>query len=144
MTEPNMEPTQTGKKVAKFEIGKILAIVIGVVVIAGVASAFLSTSYFKGTFPDPYDCRCGDGVQCSSEQCDDGNKDNNDSCNNQCEAQFPICHYSQSGSYNVLWIDDSAVDGEGANDHSAHVEDILDITDVDGDGDEDDCNLAAL
>lgn len=36
------------QKVVKFEIGKVLAIVITVAIVAGIASAFLSSDYYKG------------------------------------------------------------------------------------------------
>lgn len=40
---------QNQQNVAKSQIGKILAVVIAVVVIAGVAGYFLQSTYFKGT-----------------------------------------------------------------------------------------------
>jgi hypothetical protein len=45
MNEQNQMPTQ---KMAKSHIGKILAIVIAVVVVAGIASYLLQSNYFKG------------------------------------------------------------------------------------------------
>ncbi|MFC1599844.1 hypothetical protein ACFL3T_02335 [Patescibacteria group bacterium] len=44
---PNME-----QKTVKFEIGKVLAVVIAVAVIAGVASVFLTSNYFQGNLYD--------------------------------------------------------------------------------------------
>ncbi|MFC1811056.1 DUF4215 domain-containing protein [Patescibacteria group bacterium] len=146
MDENKNIPQEAGQKVVKSQIGKILAIVVAVVVVAGVASVFLQSSYYKGLTCGTRSI-CGDGIVCvtAGEQCDDGNNNNNDLCNNQCEVQFPICHYNQSGAYNILWVDDKAVDGLGGSDHSAHVNDIIPISDVDNDGDfdGDDCNLAA-
>lgn len=139
------EESSSSQKVVKSQIGKILAIVIAVVVVAGIAGYLLQTSYFKGTICGTREV-CGNGVVCpQTEECDDGNNNQNDACNNQCEEQFPICHYNSSGSYNVLWVDEHAVDGLGGNDHSAHVNDIIPIADMDNDGDydEDDCFLAA-
>ena len=144
MDENTNVPQEVGQKVVKSQIGKIVAIVVAVVVVAGVAGYFLQSTYFKGDLCGTRTI-CGNGITCGDEQCDDGNKNNNDLCSNQCIEQFPICHWNHSGSYNVLWVDDSAIDGEGANDHSHHVNDIIPITDMDGDGDydEDDCHLAA-
>ena len=86
---------------------------------------------------------CGNGVVDPGEQCDDGNNNQNDFCTNQCENQTPICHAtgSHSNPYNFLWVDDSAIDGQGSNDHTHHPGDIIPITDVNQDGtiDEDDC-----
>jgi len=87
---------------------------------------------------------CGNGIVEVGEQCDDGNNNNNDTCSNQCDNQTPICHATSSEThpYNFLWVDDSAIDGVGANDHTSHEDDIIPITDLNGDGeiDIDDCN----
>ncbi|HRY60002.1 MAG TPA: Ig-like domain-containing protein [Patescibacteria group bacterium] len=87
---------------------------------------------------------CGNGVVETGEQCDDGNKKNNDFCSNQCENQTPICHATGSvkNPYDFMWANDSEINGGGVNDHSQHPGDIIPITDRNGDGDinVDDCS----
>jgi len=41
-------------KIVKFEIGKLLAVVITVAVVAVAATFFISSNYFKGQVIDPY------------------------------------------------------------------------------------------
>lgn len=79
---------------------------------------------------------CGDGVRTDDEQCDDGNAINNDVCSNQCLTQTPICHATEAGGnpFNFIWVDSSAIDGIGANDHTQHAKDIINITDLNSDG----------
>jgi hypothetical protein len=48
MNENKPVPPMMEQKTVKFEIGKVLAIVITVVVIAGVASVFLTSNFYKG------------------------------------------------------------------------------------------------
>ncbi len=45
-------PPMMEQKLVKFEIGKLLALVITVVVVAGVAGIFLTSNYFKGDLGD--------------------------------------------------------------------------------------------
>jgi cysteine-rich repeat protein len=65
-------------------------------------------------------------------------------CQHNCKCGIPICHStgSQSNPYNILWVDESAIDGEGANDHTNHPDDVIPIWDIDQDGDidDDDCD----
>lgn len=42
-------------------------------------------------------CSCGDGTQCGTEACDDGNDSNTDSCTNACEVASCGDGYLQSG-----------------------------------------------
>jgi len=87
---------------------------------------------------------CGDGKKEGTEQCDDGNRTNNDFCSNQCVTQAPICHATESATnpFNFIWVDNSALNGGGANDHTQHTKDIINITDLNSDGsiNEADCN----
>ncbi|MFH1426080.1 MAG: DUF4215 domain-containing protein [Candidatus Kerfeldbacteria bacterium] len=86
---------------------------------------------------------CGNAIVEEGEECDDGNDDNNDFCSNQCDNRTPICHAtsSEANPYNILWVPDDAIDGEGHDDHQHHEDDIIPIWDVDQDGeiDEEDC-----
>lgn len=52
MTENKQVPQQMEQKIVKFEIGKLLAVVISIVVITGVAGLYLSSTYFKGSLGD--------------------------------------------------------------------------------------------
>src|SRR3990167_3253208 len=62
------------------------------------------------------------------------------------EEKVNICHAtsSETNPYTFLEVPESAVDGEGVNDHALHIEDgdIIPITDLNGDEviDVDDCN----
>lgn len=96
---------------------------------------------------NPYEPECGNGIVEQGEDCDDANNNNNDFCSNQCENRTPICHAtgSETHPYNLLWVADDAIDGEGENDHTNHPNDIIPITDRNGDGEitEDDCSYEA-
>ena len=89
MNENKQVPPSMEQKVVKFEIGKILAIVIAVVVIAGVASVFLQSTYFKGDICGTRTI-CGNGITCGQEQCDDGNRLDGDGCSSTCTIEKRI------------------------------------------------------
>lgn len=89
---------------------------------------------------------CGNGIlEPPDEDCDDGNLIDGDGCSSTCtiEGDIPICHGtgSQTHPFNILFVDQSAIDGIGANDHTLHPTDIIPATDVNGDNiiDEADC-----
>lgn len=95
---------------------------------------------------------CGNGIIESSEECDktaipNGCQYEGEACQNNCKCEVPICHAtsSEANPYNLLWVSDDAIDGEGNNDHSNHSGDIIPIGDINNDGilNEDDC-IASL
>ncbi|MCX6740706.1 MAG: hypothetical protein NTZ49_05795 [Candidatus Parcubacteria bacterium] len=91
---------------------------------------------------------CGNGIIESSEECDlqaapKGCKYEIEACQNNCKCKVPICHVTsaEKNPYEMIWVNYNAVDGEGENDHSHHLGDIIPIGDVNNDGElnDDDC-----
>lgn len=65
-------------KLVKFEIGKVLAVVLSIIVVAGVATALLSSGFFKGLSADiDYGQTCGESPVSSDceEYCDSSSTD---------------------------------------------------------------------
>ena len=74
---------------------------------------------------------CGDGVKNQvSEECDDGNNDNNDLCSNSCiisHKRITLCHATPvetaANGWNIQTIDDDGIEGEAHD--SNHGADII-------------------
>jgi len=66
MEEQTPVPPQMEQKTVKFEIGKLLAVIITVLVVAGVASVFLTSTYFKGSLWGADDYGDGSRGDCSA------------------------------------------------------------------------------
>jgi len=93
---------------------------------------------------------CGNGTIEEPEECDylalpTGCQQEIEMCKDNCKCKVPICHAtpSEQNPYNMLWVDYSAVDGEGANDHTKHEGDIIPIWDADDSGIIDDADCLA-